>query len=97
MLLGAPIATVAGTAVLRTAVRKNVHFKPDATAAEVDECRRLAKYWLLWGRQVPHGDSDGRYQHLHVMGRALRQVATQLPIIPEEELDRLVLIRGASV
>ena len=49
-----------------------------------DECRCLAKTWLLMGVSIPHDDLAGRAQH---MGIDRGDIA----ILPEDELDDLVL------
>lgn len=51
-----------------TRCQKQVTCAPNSSQAELDEARRLAKVWLLMGRDVPSDATSGRTDHLKGIG-----------------------------
>jgi hypothetical protein len=68
--------------------QKQLTFPLDSPPEVVDEARRLAKVWLLLGRDISADAPNGRHEHLLEIGG--RRFRTSAPDWPEELCDRMV-------
>jgi hypothetical protein len=78
-----------GDIISGTPCQKQLTFAPGSPPEVVDENRRLAKVWLLLGRDISKDACNGRNEHLHELGG--RKFRATAPDWSEDLCDRMVL------